>query len=177
MKTTTACYKCGDEIPPAPLAEQPLCTKCRYRPEAKKKQKPWNEPGPDGEPRLHAGYEVKRGNLGGPAGEQRHNGALMHDEPGVDFNYDAIDDVSGAEQARKDRESEVRCASLETLCRMLAFIETGSKSDQDVARRVHIVSHFLRPIGTQSELAKRIGVSQQTISAELVRFSQELAGK
>jgi hypothetical protein len=99
-----------------------------------------------------------------------------HIEATVDFDLDAVHIGPGpSEKERKVTESERKLIELEVLARTLGFIEADGGNDAEIVRRVRIVSHYVRPMGTQAELAVKMRLSQPAVSTALMRFKRELA--
>jgi hypothetical protein len=142
------------------------------------------DPGPGDDPlaaRIRAVMD-RESKAKGPAvplpGRSAWNGDSGCIEPTVDFDYDNVRIGSEPTEAeRKIEQSEEKSAMLEALSRVLAFVQLGARNDAEIARRVRIVGHYVRPLGTQQELAERLGVTRQAVSASLDRLKRELGGK
>jgi hypothetical protein len=141
-----------------------------------RKPNPWHEWQPANP---LAGFEVR---TNGQAvicqeSEQLKNGKPIRPEPSRPFDYDLIhvgDRPSEAElrMAREDR----RRHAAEVVARTLGFINRDGNSDDKIVRRVALLDHYVHPIGNQTELAARLGISQQSVSNDLVRIEREIIG-
>jgi hypothetical protein len=96
----------------------------------------------------------------------------MDNEASVDFDWRAID---GASDPRREAEDQARAEKLEVIVRMVQLLGTA-KTEKQVWRQVQLFKHYLRPEMDQTELAEKLGVTKQAVSAALDRLRAEIGG-
>jgi len=102
------------------------------------------------------GFKVRRGKLGGFEAEQRHNGALMHDAPSVEFDFAKVDG---------EATNETHALLLELLADLLAFMGRNGEGETAIHREYELLRFYVRPYN-HSDLALRLGVKRSR-AAEL----------
>jgi len=106
------------------------------------------------------------------ANPDRDDGPAFNDagevEPSVGFDYTAVEANLGEPPARKEDGRD------ETAIRILQFLSAGNADAKEIGVRVLLLSHVVRPDGTQAQLAARTGLTTARISQRIASIRERL---
>ena len=94
-----------------------------------------------------------------------------HGNPTISVGFQYPDDPE-----TDHRQDDVRRLRTETMLATLAFLDCGGNASvQDIGRRAMLLNHLVNPVGTQRELAERIGTTPARASQLLKPLRRQMA--